>query len=386
MKSTLIPENKFLPHLLGLSVLVAFLLPHTNAVMMLVNPILCVLLIIANKGRISYKKWPIVVIPIVISFIFCSTQGITLKAFERVAVIILYFVCFPFVTKVKLPNYYLYICLGVIIISQLAYLLGIPFITSFLDTYYPIPEEMEKTIGYIQRGVTRDNIMNYRLGGLYRGVNPCARFLNMLMAIYIINNSNRKFSSLLPFLITNFLGVVLTGSRTGFVVGALLGISFVYVTDSISKRLRYVLVALGSALFVSLLFSDNSTYRAFRVFEGFNDSASEKSTIFTTYLSNETSVISLLFGHFDNKGTFFDSDYGDIIYSFGFIGFFAILFYFYKLYKRTNKIGRIFYLMLLWMYSATIIMSFRPIFAFMLLLSLVYSTQSKTQMTLRENN
>ena len=192
MKSTLIPENKFLPHLLGLSVLVAFLLPHTNAVMMLVNPILCVLLIIANKGRISYKKWPIVVIPIVISFIFCSTQGITLKAFERVAVIILYFVCFPFVTKVKLPNYYLYICLGVIIISQLAYLLGIPFITSFLDTYYPIPEEMEKTIGYIQRGVTRDNIMNYRLGGLYRGVNPCARFLNMLMAIYIINNSNRK--------------------------------------------------------------------------------------------------------------------------------------------------------------------------------------------------
>ena len=178
----------------------------------------------------------------------------------------------------------------------------------------------------------------------------------------------------------------MTGSRTGFVVGALLGISFVYVTDSISKRLRYVLVALGSALFVSLLFSDNSTYRAFRVFEGFNDSASEKSTIFTTYLSNETSVISLLFGHFDNKGTFFDSDYGDIIYSFGFIGFFAILFYFYKLYKRTNKIGRIFYLMLLWMYSATIIMSFRPIFAFMLLLSLVYSTQSKTQMTLRENN
>ena len=386
MQSTLIYENKFLPHLLGLSVLVAFLLPHTSAVMMLVNPILCVLLVIANKGRISYKKWPIVVIPIVISFIFCLNQSITIKAFERVAVIVLYFVCFPFVARVKLPNYYLYICLGVIFISQLAYLLGIPFITSFLDTYYPIPEEMEKSIGYIQSGITRENIMNYRLGGLYRGVNPCARFLNMLMAIYIVNNSNKKFSALLIFLIVDFIGVILTGSRTGFVVGALLMISFAYVTGNVSKKWRYVLVALGVALFMFVLFSESVTYRAFRVFEGFEDSATEKSTVFTTYLSNETSVIALLFGHFDNTGTFFDSDYGDIIYSFGFIGFFAILFYFYKLYKRTNKIGRIFFFMLLWMYSATIIMSFRPIFAFMLLLSLVYSTQSKTQKTLRDNN
>ena len=74
MQSISISENKYLPHLLGVSILVAFLLPHTSAVMMLANPLLCVLLVIANKERTNYKEWYIVVIPILLYSLFLSNS------------------------------------------------------------------------------------------------------------------------------------------------------------------------------------------------------------------------------------------------------------------------------------------------------------------------
>ena len=55
-----------------------------------------------------------------------------------------------------------------------------------------------------------------------------------------------------------------------------------------------------------------------------------------------------------------------------FVGFFSILIYFYFLSKKMNNYGKIFFVLLLWMISNSIISSFRAGFLFMFLLSIVY--------------
>ena len=116
--------------------------------------------------------------------------------------------------------------------------------------------------------------------------------------------------------------------------------------------------------------------------EGLNDSAGVKLKMLEDYLSHETSFISYLFGHLDyslfkaSKETAYslDSEYGYMIYCFGFIGFFSFIYFLWKVYHHIEKANRLFFVVLLWMLSSTIFMSYRAIFVFMLLLSTIYSS------------
>ena len=106
---------------------------------------------------------------------------------------------------------------------------------------------------------------------------------------------------------------------------------------------------------------------------------------FTYYLQNEDSFINLLFGNFDaskfkggpNVLRSFDSDYGTLIYSYGFIGFILILIYYFSIFRRVDKVSKIYFFTLLWMYSSTIVKSYRVIFIYMLLLSIIYTNNRK---------
>jgi hypothetical protein len=325
---------------------------------------------------------------VVMSITICTIlniQDASQKAFLSTITIILYLICFPFVGQTRIRNVYLYIGLGYIIFSQLVYLFGISSLSNIFEQIYPLSEEDASYNTYVSM---RDNLgfgtlFDYRLGGIYHNGNHTARYITFLLALFLINNQNRKSRSVLVFSAVAYAGVLLTGSRTGFIVLSLILYFGLFRQQLYSKSLKYIFVSFLIIGIVYLLYSGFSL-RGFDVESGFHNSANSKWYTFIYYLENENSIVALLLGHLDPslfKGQYglslpmFDSEYGNIFYCYGFIGFMAFIYCFYKLFKRIDKSYRFFFFVCLWMISSTIIVSFRAFFIFMLFLSVIFNKQ-----------
>lgn len=372
-------------HFVGIGLVLGFLLPHSSTVFLMVNPLLCVFYQLYKQNQVFYKNNWIVLAPILLTLLINLPQGVSSKAMMSSVAILLYFFCFPMVGKVKIPNVYFYFILGFILLSQLAYAFDIAFMERLLNTYYPLSEEDASAIRE-QHVVSADNYLNFRLGGLYHNANDCARTLCFLLVGFLVLNNEKPIRKLLPFVIISFYAVLLTGSRTGFVVASAIIITYLFIDDRISAAWRYGTVFIAVTVFVFLVFGGSSTFRGFNVTN--TGSADLKQATFRYYLSTENSVLRILLGYLDTKMfnnseanyhvmNRFDSDYGSIIFSYGFIGFFAILLYFFTIFRKMDKYGRLYFFLLLWMYSSTIVKSYRAIFIFMLLLSCVYGQHKK---------
>ena len=156
--------------------------------------------------------------------------------------IFLYFACFPFVGKVQVRNTYLYVCLAYIFISQIVYLLGIPGLTAFFDRLYPITDElMQHKYDNIQSNIGYGTMLDFRLGGIYHNSNHCSKYLTMLMAFFLSLNYSKKSKKVIYFILIAYGGILLTGSRTGFVVGSLI-VYFGFIRNNkISGWVRYLI-------------------------------------------------------------------------------------------------------------------------------------------------
>ena len=370
-------------HFLGIAILLGFLLPHSNTLFLLVNPILCLLLVFSHpKIRHLYPFVLVVVMSILISMIL-NLQDTSQKALLSTITILLYLICFPFVGQTRIRNVYLYICLSYIIFSQLVYLFGISSLSNIFEQIYPLSEEGAEYNTYVSMrdNLGYDTLFNYRLGGLYHNGNHTAKYLSFLLALFLINNQNRKSPSVLLFSAVAYAGVLFTGSRTGFVVSSLILYFGLFRQKRYAKSLKYIFITL-SIIGIGYLLYSGISLRGFDVESGFYNSANYKLFTFLYYLKNEGSIVALLFGHLDSSlfigqyglsMSIFDSEYGDIFYCYGFIGFMAFIYCFYKLFKLTDKSYRFFFFVCLWMISSTIIVSFRGFFIFMLFFSVIFN-------------
>lgn len=385
-------RNDTLAHLYGISILLGFLLPHPSAAFMLINPLLCVLFQFFKQNQIRSRYNIIVIAPLLFTLIFNLPQDIQAKSILSSACICMYVFFFPIVGRFKVPNAYLYICFACIFFSQIIYMLNIPFFTELLDTVYPMEETKVNHFSNMRDNASVETALNYRFGGLFRNPNQCARYITFILAYYGITNYEGKRYKYI-FLLFCFLGILLTGSRTGFFIASVILASLFLLDNKIPKYARATIsVSVLIILFFAVLIGSKEL-RSLDISAGFHNSASSKMETFAYYLSNEDSFIRYLIGYFDperfkpmmvgNVLDVFDSDYGNIIYCFGFLGFFAFVFYFYRLFINVNKVGRVFFILFLWSYSSTIIMSFRAFYLYMILLSSVYLSQRKTISSIR---
>ena len=381
-------SDKWITGLYGWAIVLAFLLPHTNTFLLLINPLLCVCLQAYSGKRISYKQNIIVVFPLIITLTLgVILQDVAFKAVAMTIAMIMYYYCFPLVRINKLPNKYLYICLVVIVISQMAYVLQIPYATDLLDTLYPIEGSDVNGILYVQSNATIDDVFEYRMGGLYRNANLCAMSLTLLLATYILLNYENSFRKNLVYVITCCIGILLTGSRTGFVVMSAIVVSYTFIDKKINQYWRSLVIIIIAIGLLYVMSTGSENYRALNVSSGLNDSISMKFRTFLYYITNEDSLLGLLFGYMDATlfhsasayMNYFDSDYGNIIFCYGIIGFLAICYYFVTIFLKMDSIGKIYMITLLWMISAAIISSYRHLFIFMLLLTLIFQIHLRTQ-------
>lgn len=372
-------------HLVGISILLAFLLPHTSMLFQLVNPLLCLLLVfIFWKSR----KWQpftlVVIVPIILTILF-NFQEASLKAFQSTFTILLYLACFPFVGPIRIRKFYLFFCLAYIFLSQIVYMLGIPALASFFDWAYPIGEVDIWDYGHMQNTIAYSNVFNYRLGGIYHNPNDCARYLTMLMAFFLSVNHPKNVREVIYFILIAYVGVLLTGSRTGFIIASLIAYFGFLRHNRLSGFVRFTVVAIAVAGLINIL-QDGTSLRALDIES--TGSANLKWVTFEYYLRTERSTMSFLLGHLDISlfyGGFgrvmnnFDSEYGELIFRFGFIGFFCFLIFYWSVAKRLPKSQWFFFIILLWMVSSTIVASYRALFIFMLFLSVVYANHHTTK-------
>lgn len=368
-------------HFVGIGLVLGFLLPHTSTAFLLVNPLLCLFYQCFRQNRILYKYNWIVLAPILLTLFINFPQGVSQKAIISNLTLILYFYTFPMVGRVKIQEIYFYLILVVVVLSQLAYVLGIPLLVDFLNTYYPFSED-NVYYSHLQNTITRENYMNFRLGGLYRNPNQCSRSLTFLLAAYLALNKDKTIRRMLPFVVICFYGVLLTGSRTGFIIASLLFVTHLFFDKKVNEKVRYLIVFILIAIFVYLV-SGGASIRSLEIVN--TGSSDAKFNTFSYYLSMENSLIKILFGYLESTRfdsvfgimDYFDSDYGYLIFQYGFVGFSAIILYYYTVFKRVDKRSRVFFILMLWMLTSTIVTSYRAVFIFTLLLSIVYGNRKQ---------
>lgn len=375
-------------HLVGIGLLLAFLLPHTSTLFLMVNPLLCITLVLLSSGRRNINYFWIVLIPLTVSLVFNIAGNIAFKSMLSWLTIAMYFTLFPFVGPVRLRNSYLTVCLAFIILSQLVYLLDIGFLTSFIDTYYPISESDMNFYTYMQRNISYDNMIYYRLGGLYRNPNQCSRYLTFLLTFYLVSNRSRPIRRQWVYTAFAFGAILLTGSRTGLVVAVLILFFSFFRRRDLNGGVK-ILIGIA-VLFAGVYWASSglSEIRAFDFQRGLAGSFDKKWWTFYNYYLSEESVFSMLFGHLDPEQFHstvaramdqFDTDYGNLIYCFGIIGFLSFFVYWAMIGSRLMRSSRIYFLLLFWMLGTTLVMSYRTCFIFQFLLSIIYSNDLKNK-------
>ena len=364
----------------GIALLLLLFVPNVG-VLAAINIIIAVFL--AYRYRTNYKaRWAAMIMCAVmlVSFLLSDFSLFNSKSLLRAVSIALYLFLFPFVEDIKISNKYYYIGIIAIFASQLAYVFNIQPAIQFMIEYLPTNEDPTE---YVERYQSAGyGTFSIRFGGVYGNANLAAKYVSFLFLSFLLDNKELKLKKILPLLTIASLSILLTGSRTGMFV--LLFSVFFYTFKMAGKKyIIYPIILIAVLAFVNFARTSLSTeYRGFALQEGLNDSMGEKSDLFFHTMS-EASAKDLLFGTFwvKEKGAVMDSEWGDSIFTYGWIYIFAYALFVFAYFKCLRKDSRMVMLIFLWAISSTFLMSFRTSVIALFILSKFCGGRHRTKKT-----
>lgn len=235
----------------------------------------------------------------------------------------------------------------------------------------------------------------YRTGGFLGNANQCAKFCNLLFAIHLSSAENKKIN--FPITILFLSIIILAGSRTGFLVSVILFLVFIYQRIKQSKNITQFIIPILLAI---TLFSiggyitthmytnlrilnidnamDHSLLVKTNVLKEYYDSITIEQDYFTFMFGNFFSSLSTIFmnqNHIELGK--FDSDIGYLFYSYGIIGLLMILILTIKKF-RTCHIKSYYYIIMLWIISASVYTHFKFIIFFTMVLLVIGNNHANT--------
>jgi hypothetical protein len=377
-------QSKTDQHIISLAFMFGLFMPNGTLFYYLVPVVIFLLGLRYSKFNNSVFSFKYILLALIlISFILfaiTNTDKIDAKGLLRNIVLFELILFFPFAKNVRIPNTYLYFTLIFIFISQISYMLGIDTITSFFNRNYPYDGDYAQyQSDYLKSAADRMSLVNrdLRLGGLFTNPNQCARYLNIIFAVFLIENYNAKLKPILPFLIIYVLSIIATGSRTGFFITIVVFSYYLYIKSTNKKNAsKYILILLVLFFVSGFIYLANSelaqTLRFLDFDEGLEKSLFTKIGILTNYLLENANLLKAMFGNFSNDGVFaiqFDSEWGELVYRYGLIFIFSLILFYLHFYRRTAPRSRLIFFILLWMISGTVLISYRASFVFLLALS-----------------
>lgn len=268
-----------------------------------------------------------------------------------------------------------------VLLSQIVITLNIePFASLIKDIY--IEDQDDIYVGDIADMV---NSAYYRAGGFLGNANQCAKFCNLIFAMYLTLFDHKKIN--IPIFITYLSIIVLAGSRTGMIVSLALVSIYVYQKIKKSKKntntiifiITISIIAFGIQYFLSSYFYN---MRIINIEDGIENSLYSKTNALNFYydytlyneewghyfIGNFYSSLSNVFmqNNLISLGKF-DSDIGYLFYSYGIIGLIIIGVCTIIKYKRT-KTSPYYYPIFLWIISAAVYTHIKFIILFTVIL------------------
>lgn len=384
-------SNYKLFYLFNLSILLGLFLPHNNFYFQTVHSLLPLILYVSffkyNKLKSNRRLTVLFVITVILSFslnVFI-TNKIEIKDIARMFSLVILFGLFPFMPSTQVSNKILYVSLLFIFLSQIAYVLNIGFLVGFFDRYYPYNGDVRgfSSEFLIQSSRDIESIVNRRYGGLYHNPNQAVRYITLLLSVFLIENKNKSLKVILPFIIVVYASLLLAGSRTGLIVGSLFVIlyfTYLYKNKPNIKGVLNLLIIILILFFCINFIYDIPELRVFQLSKGLKGSLFTKVEWFFDFFNKLDSPLNFLIGHFSTNSTYdiyrvslLDSEWGELFYSFGMLGFLILTLFYLNLFSTGDKNIRFYFIILLWGVSSTIIFSFRMSFLFLLFLSKYYS-------------
>jgi hypothetical protein len=304
--------------------------------------------------------------------------------FRALCIIVLIF-SFPFnINWNSNLFYYILFSTGIyLVVFQLGGALGVGPIHSFIETNYPISDNL-----WSEEASYLTNINEYledgsfkRFGGIFYNPNIMGQIMVFWYAI--MRNFSTQIQRFVPVVILVALtSILFSGSRTAFLVFAIYNV-FLYWSKVLETSFVFVQILMGVLILALFNVSFIDKFRIFDISQGVTSregSGSMKLETFKKWIDHRTSpdnfnLPDFLFGHLNWNDILFDNDVGYFLSFFGFAGAFLFLFFLCDIYKYSTKLGKLNFVILLIGIGATIIMNFRFSILLFLILSIGYKRQ-----------
>lgn len=306
----------------------------------------------------------------------------------------LFFLLFPLKFKHNLDDRLILGATIVILITQVAYVLNLNPVIDIINTYYT-SEGYFNSSEVVAGNTELEEVFNLRFGGIYRNSNQAGRMITLLFAIALLNlgKAEKRKWVILSSLVLLFFGVLLTGSRTSFLVLILLSVYFVIYYLNIN-RTKVIIGGLFFVLPVFMLLGSGNRLFNYSEFSGNTGQGSFLSKLnFLNQYIDQTSITSptdLVFGKFniDNFSYYygqriskFDSEIGYLIHAVGFVGLFFIVTFYINIFTKSGNKTRFIMLLLFWMITSSVLTNFRFLVLFFIALSIYYNQDQIEKLT-----
>ncbi|MDX6017288.1 hypothetical protein SIL79_13245 [Shewanella indica] len=285
-------------------------------------------------------------------------------------------VLFPFDIKFSSISNSLLVIAYLILFSQLTIAFRIEPFSEFLLNIYSNDEHLIKE--FIQ-SAGMSQLSWIRFGGIFINPNQCAKAYTLILGLHFaISKYDTKPKSAVHFFLICFIGLLLTGSRTGMGIAVLMmmfsnGVSLIRLLILSTP----LIIVFSIAVIMNLRFVDLDTLLL---------SFGEKNIVITEYLFyiNDISKAALIFGtgdvsrieyDFGMRLNSFDSELGYLLQGFGLVSLVIIFFFIWSSFRAVRGSSRVFLINLLWLSSSTILVNFRFGFLYFICLSIIHTVQ-----------
>lgn len=301
------------------------------------------------------------------------------KAYSRLVTFVVIFYTFASYKGYRILFAYILLAILYIFVSQISMVLNFPYLASFFDQTYNLTETAAENGFNLSDMDALSAGISARLGGIYFNGNNCGEYLSVIYAMGLCSEDQldgKKRILLYPFICLVAISMLLTGSRTAFVVFGAISLYYLYA-KGYDVRIYLLIVTL---LIIVILSVDIGDFRAFKVKEGMDSSIATKVGLFNGYISNITTPIWYLFGAGDIMVTTYldgsfggsDFDLGNIFINFGAFFYLAYVFFVFRLYYKLIKRYRVIMFVLLWTFSNSILINYRMCPVFFMSLGILY--------------
>lgn len=359
-----------------------FLLFPTGNIFNISIPIILLLFYDTKSGGVKREIIPMLILLILTVVVNVGEVYMGFKPYVRLVTMAVVFITFASVKGSRILFPYILFATAFIVVSQICFFYNISFLTTFFNSFYDLTEKGIDLYGITDRSLNVESVTagNTRLGGIFYNPNNCASYICVIYAMGLceIDRLNKRIWPVL-FVALIIVSLIVTGSRTSFIVFGLMSLYYLRVNGrSVKKYWPIGILAIVLFFVYSSSFDD---LRMFKVGEGMNDSFGVKMRYFGSYLSAADNPIQLLFGAGDQMVTVVkyhsplpgtDCDLGDIFITFGLFFYIAYIAFYFQLYKKYTPLHRVILIVLLWSFSNSLLASYRMCPVWFLSLGVLY--------------